>query len=360
METATQSNELIKIIDSSNLDSSIAVNVKDKFLPFFEQANEWKTKALALTVTDVSQKKEMAEARVARLALKDIRVNVEKRRKEMKAESLRTGQAIDGVANVLKGLIEPIEQHLQKQEDFAAVQEAKRVAALQLERSEKIKHYVDESTFVALTNLGTMPDTQFNTVFLGYKTAYENKIAEEKKVEEDRIAKEKSDAEEREKQRLENERLKAEALQKEKELAEERLKVEAEKKALQDKADAEAKRLKDIADKEKKEIEAKAAKEREEAEAKLKVEREAKVKLEKELKDKQDAEAKVEKERIAAEKKAAKAPDKTKLISFAELVDGLYFQYPEVKSDEAKKILSDTKVLIDKLSAFIKEKAQQL
>jgi hypothetical protein len=51
-------------------------------------------------------------------------------RKSLKEESLKRGKAIDGYANVLKYLCEPIEDKLFEIEQYAERKEAARVAAL--------------------------------------------------------------------------------------------------------------------------------------------------------------------------------------------------------------------------------------
>ena len=72
MNTETQtSNELQIVIDQNGLEQETRIALKNAFDPFYIQASEWKSKALALTVTDASQIKEMVDAREARLALGD-------------------------------------------------------------------------------------------------------------------------------------------------------------------------------------------------------------------------------------------------------------------------------------------------
>jgi uncharacterized protein YktA (UPF0223 family) len=63
-------------------------------------------------------------------------------------------------------------------------------------------------------------------------------------------------------------------------------------------------------------------------------------------------------DKIEAEKKAKNAPDKTKLIELAAQIDGL--NMPEIKGEEAQKILSDVKILLSKVSVFIREKSSVL
>ena len=92
--------------------------------------------------------------------------------------------------------------------------------------------------------------------------------------------------------------------------------------------------------------------ERAKQDAILKAEREAKEKLEAELKAKAEAELKAKQD---AEKKAKAAPDKAKLNDFAKMLDELTL--PELKSEEANKILTDAKTLLAKVSNFIREKS---
>ncbi len=393
MEVTETTNELVKVVETSGVEPQTATTLKESFLPFFEQAEEWKRKAEALVVTDATQVHDMKMARTARLALKEIRVNADKKRKELKEDSLRYGKAVQGVYNVIEFLIAPIEKHLQEQEDFVAIAEAKRKAELKASREMEIQPFAE---FVALgLNFGEMTDEDYAKTLNGAKLQLQAKIEAEQKSEAEKIAKEKAEAEERERIRIENKRLKAEAEAKEKQLAEERAKAEAERKELEEKArkekaaaeaklkaEAEAKERqlaeeRAKAEAERKAIEEKARKEKEEAEKKaqverakqdaiLKAEREAKEKLEAELKAKAEAEQKARKEaeekaaaelkaKQDAEKKAKAAPDKAKLNDFAKMLDELTL--PELKSEEANKVLSDAKTLLQKVSTFIREKS---
>jgi len=83
-------------------------------------------KANAIKVTGAGDVAAMKLARTTRLSLKNIRVEVEKTRKSLKEESLREGKAIDGMANIVKFLIVPVEQGLQEKEDFVKLAESHR------------------------------------------------------------------------------------------------------------------------------------------------------------------------------------------------------------------------------------------
>lgn len=229
IEVQPISNTLILQIEQSGAELTTQEALKEAFLPFFEKAEEWKSKAEGLIVTDVSQIKEMKLAKEARLSLKDVRVSVEKKRKELKEDSLKKGKAIDGIASVLKNLIEPIEQHLEKQENFIAIHEAKLVAELKAHRLERLKPYEVNTTFYDLIN---MPESDFEQLVISSKISHENKQEETRKLEEQRLALQKKAQEEKV---LADSKLKKEH--------EEKVKLQAELKA---KEDEEIKRQQDI------------------------------------------------------------------------------------------------------------------
>ena len=133
------------------------------FIPFYEQAEEWRKKAESLVVVSASQKKEMKEARDARLLLKKIRSSVENERKRMKAGVNKKAKAIDGVASYLKGLIEPIEAHLSKQENFIEIQKEEAEKALLIERNARI--HPDVLDFIPrYAPVATMSDEDFEAL----------------------------------------------------------------------------------------------------------------------------------------------------------------------------------------------------
>lgn len=321
-----EKNELLVIIDQSGVEQQTSQTLKEKFLPFFEQAERWKRKAEAIVVTDASQKHEMQIARQARLALREIRINADKTRKALKEDSLRYGRAVQGVYNVIEFLVKPIEDHLENQERFVEIQEAERVATLKAKREIEIAPYAD---FAPPAFLGLMSEDDYQKHLNGAKNLFQQKIEAEQKAEAERIERERKEAEERERIRAENEKLRAEAEAREKQMQAERAKAEAAKK---------------------------------EADKKIQAEREARQKVEAEAMAKAEAakkEIEAEKARAEAEEKARQsAPDKAKLAALAEAVDAI--EIPSVSSEEAKKIIEDTKTLLAKVSARIRLMAQNI
>lgn len=335
MDTTTKESEnKLQIIAKENgLSAGASEALVQKFIPFFEQAKEWTDKAKALTVTDATQVTEMNQARDGRLALRRIRINVENTRKDLKEDSLKQGKAIDGIANVLKGLIEPIEEHLEKQEKFAEIEEAKIIEKLKAERSVLLQPYVADPSIYPL---GTISKDVFADLLNGFKVAAKKREDEAKQAEADRIAKEKTDAADRLRIQKENEAFRKANEEKDRQLAAARAKAAADLKV----------------------VEEKAAKEKALSVAKLKSEVEAKNKLAAEIKAKQDAEALAKKEQEAAERKAKRAPDKQKLILYAGSL--LNLDRPELKSEEAQIIMKDVDKLIEKVATFIKDKITNL
>lgn len=215
-------NQLEVIIKESGLEQTKAQYILENFQSYFQLASEWEAKAKMIVVTRPDQKADMEMARVGRLMLKEKRVALENSRKKLKEEALREGKAIDGIANVLKALIVPIEEYLDQQEHFVEIQEEKKKETVRLEVEERIK-----------------------------------------KEEEERIRKE---AEEKERLRIENERLAKENAEKDRLMAEEKKRTDANLAAEK----AKAKEAQEKADAERAALEKKAREERELAETEKK------------------------------------------------------------------------------------------
>lgn len=231
-------NKLSLIVQESGLDKSKAQVILDTFKDSFEIAAHWEKEAMTIIVTDGSQTDAIEKAKEGRIALSGMRIEIEKTRKRLKEQSLREGQAIDGIAKTLTAVILPIEDYLREQEKFVQIQKAKKDAEIL-----RLAHAKEE----------------------------EERIAD---------AKAEIEAAEKEQERIrkENVRLKKEADEREKEIVKEREEAAAKQKATEDlarreleEADRLAKIERDKAQKKLDDLEAKAEKERlahKEAEAK--------------------------------------------------------------------------------------------
>ncbi len=338
METVeVETTELGKIIGTSGLEPSKGKYLLDKFNGFFAIADDWKKKAASIVVTSAEQKAEMQMARTGRLFLREKRLEVEKARKELKEESLRESQTIDSVAKVLKNLIEPIESYLDKQEHFVEIREEEEREARKAKRSKELESL---GMVPALYDLKSMSEDVYRRLVDGERKAIQDRKDAEAKAETDRIERERRASEERERMRAENARLAKEA--------------EAERqKTAKAKADAEAREQKLKSEQQVREKKLKA-----EQDALLEKKRKENEKLQAELKAKADAEAREQKQREDEERKAARAPDKKKLIALAVVIESI--EMPEVKSAEVKKVLSDAQTLLAKTSKFVREQAAKL
>ncbi len=123
-------NKLEVIVQESGLDKSKAQIILDTFKDSFEIAAHWEREAKEIIVTDGTQVAAIEKAKEGRIALSAIRIKIEKTRKQQKEQSLREGQAIDGIAKTLTAVIIPIEDYLREQEKFVQIKQAKRDAEI--------------------------------------------------------------------------------------------------------------------------------------------------------------------------------------------------------------------------------------
>lgn len=130
-QAEAQGRDLATLANEYGLSTTKARMLIDNFNDVFELADQWERKASQIKVADESDTHLMAAARELRLEIRERRIEVERKRKELKEDALREGRAIDGIANVIKGVIVPIEKYLQEQEDYAKIREAERDAERQ-------------------------------------------------------------------------------------------------------------------------------------------------------------------------------------------------------------------------------------
>ncbi len=199
----------VEVLQNSGLEIQTREAIERQMLPFLDQANEWREKAEALVVTNETQIDLMKQAREARLALRSIRIEADKVRKNLKEDSLRYGKAVQSVYNLIEENITPIEKHLEEQEKFVEIQERKKMLALLEERQATVnasglREFIPDAFY---TTLGAIGEEDFKSLMEGATLKFKAK------VEADKIAKQKAEkeAEERELLRKENERLRAQA-----------------------------------------------------------------------------------------------------------------------------------------------------
>lgn len=286
---------------------------------FTQQAENLKTTAATLTVTRLDQVAEMKLARATRLALKDLRVEVEHKRKELVADLNKQTEAINSEARKIKGVIEPLEDRLREQEEFIERETIRIEDGRRTTRAEEIRQYLTGPLSV---DLGKISDEEYGKMLADAQDLAALREERTRKEKEAADAKAKAEAEERERVRVENERLKKEAEEREaaarkdreeaaereriakQKAAEElaRVKREAEEREQKERLKAQA-AAKLAADKARKELEAAQEKAREEAIAAQKAREEERAKFEAEQ---AAARAKAKAEREAADKENAR------------------------------------------------------
>lgn len=330
-----QDNQLSLIVNQAGLAENKSKQLLQSFGDLFNDARQTVKFAKDIVVTDVSQVEEMRKARETRLELKSTRVKVENTRKELKEQGLREGKAIDGIANVIKALIVPVEEYLENQEKFAERIEAERKNKIEAERVSQLLKYVEEAESYSLHPDKMSQDT-FDKLLENSKLAFEARKKAEADAEAERLAKIEAEKAEQERIKQENAKLKAEAEAREKELAIEREKIR----------------------KENEKREAQLAKERAEQQAKLDAERKAREQAEAKI----EAERKLQEEKLKAEaekeRQSLLAPDKEKLMVLANTL--VLIEIPAVKSNEAQQVVNELQLQLEKLANEIRNKASKL
>lgn len=281
-----------ELIKSENV-----LSLEEQFEPFQRQAKEWMEKAQTIQVTDVGQTELMASAREARLALRGIRIGVDRKHKELKEESLRYSQSLDKIKRMLVGMIEPIEAHLEEQEKFAEVQEAKARKELASRRATELSLYMTFEEAVKFP-LAEMGEDAFSNMMEGYRTARDRKLKEEEDA------------------RLEQERNAKES--------------------------------------------ARLAKENEKLNKKLESERTERKRLENQAEVIRQKEEQRKKDEANAKRREQRAPDKEKVAIIIRKLYALAGEMPQMTSEEGEAIVADAKVMIGKMIDYLNKKSDQL
>ena len=254
---------------------------------------------MQLVVTSVDDKEGLARVHTARMEVKNARVSVEKKRKELNEEAVAWQRTVNAEAKRVTALLLPIETHLEHEEDIV-VREKERIRREAEEQRqaiirERLKLLFDLDAVIPAADAERMTASEF-AMLLGAKTA-------EKKAREEKAA---AEADQR---RIETERL-----------AKERAEIDRirqEQAAAQAKIDAENQRLAEV------EAASKRAAELEEAK-RAAAERATREAEEKQLREAAAAKAKAEAEGAARVRAESLRPDREKLMAVADAVATLF------------------------------------
>lgn len=182
-----QENFIATELQKFNVTDAAIAEMKDSFMP--------------LKINGIDDKEGYKKVKEARIIVKNKRIEVEKRRKELKEDSLKYGRAVDAEAKRITGLLVPIEYYLQHQEDVIE-QEKDRIRMEKLNRiRERINALAEYGERVDVAILEEMPDEIYAIKLASAKAAYEKEV--ERKRLEDEERQRVANAQEAERKRLE-------------------------------------------------------------------------------------------------------------------------------------------------------------
>jgi len=307
--------------------------------------SEMKSIYMELAITDIEDKEQFDAVHSARMVVKGKRVEVEKRRKELKADALAWGKKVDGKAKEIFEKLEPIETHLDG-EERKVTDEQKRIKD-EADRKEKekiekrIAEFAEVNVHLPFFDVAAMTDGYFDSRLIIARADFEaeqNRLAEEeaaRKAEIERLAVINAEMERKAEELAKKE---AESKAESNRIASEKAQWETEKKAEQERRDREA-------------FEAQAKEN-----ARIAAEGAAAEKAEREARE---AKEKAEKEVAEKARQEALKPDREKLLLYADKIRELTASNLSVVSDEARSIfhaaLNNIMVIEKRLRQQIKE-----
>lgn len=332
---------------------------------------EWKKDFLPLQVTGVDDKEGMTKVTEAWRTVRNTRISIEKKGKELRADAIRFQKSVISEEKRLVDELTPIEEHLEKQKNFVEEQKER----IRQEKEKQIQIRVQSRTaelvklgysfngdsYELITDEGTIKistievkmfeDPQFNVFVLKGQIWHEKervRLEEEERVRKEEQARLAKIAEEQEAERKRLEAIRLEQERKEAEIKAAQEKLEADKRAAE-----QAKIRAEELERAKTEAAAKALKD---AEEKRKAEEAAKAKAEQECIAKEKA---AEAERLRLE---TLKPDKEKIAVFAEkfAIALESVKYPEVESEQAKKLILTYKEQTAKFAAWSRKQTNTI
>jgi DNA repair exonuclease SbcCD ATPase subunit len=353
-------NEMISTaLQKFNLADAAILKMADEYLP--------------LKTNGLKDAKAYTAVHEARMVVKGKRVEVEKKGKELRAEAIAFQKAVIAEEKRLIGLLSPIEEHLQAEEDKVENEKSRIKKEAEEKEAARIQarinvlfdygckfngiHYYMDSLSLPVSRVKDAPDEEFQEFCLKLQALIDaendRKAEEEKKRKEEAERLAKIAAE----QEVERQRLAAIA----KEQTEKEAKIKAEQEAERKKLAAEQEAI----ERQKREIQAQ--KDREEADKKRKAELEAiakaaaeKARIEEAERIKREAAEKAEQElleKMKAERQEALKPDKEKLLAYADAIETVKF--PEVSKD-LQAIIAEAKASLTKVANIVRKRTRDL
>ena len=316
-----------------SLGKARAMQIAATFQPLVERATNAVGKFSGVNVTSEDDIAGMKVARTARLALRQIRLEIEDAHKVQKEAAKIEGQCLDEIKRNSIALIKPEEDRLQACEDYAKVRAAERKAALRADRAAAMAHVEAITTGYVLED---MTDAQWLDLLESETVKFNRRKQREADDAKEASRLIREQAAERERLRIENDRLRAEQAAKDRAAAAERAEASRLANEARMVAQAEQDRLATIA----------------------RQEREAREKAQRFVLDQQRAEAEKKAEAEREARAAAAAPDAEKLRAFLRQLDDLY--PGEATTDAGKLVFEALDRNVKKLHGWVIDKINEL
>lgn len=148
-----------------------------------------------LTIAGVDDKEGFERVRRARLDLKKVRCEIEKKRKELKADAVEFGRRVDAAAKELTALVEPTESLLANRQDEVE----REIAAIAARKLQRRKDQLTQFGAIIFPGLEKIADEEFEELVAATQLAHQKRqqqeaeAAQARKLEEERLAKEREE-----------------------------------------------------------------------------------------------------------------------------------------------------------------------
>jgi len=148
-----------------------------------------------LTISGVDDKEGFERVRRARLDLKKVRCEIEKKRKELKADAVEFGRRVDAAAKELTALVEPTEILLTNRQDEVE----REIAAIAARKLQARKDRLTEAGAIVFPGIDKIADDEFEELVAAAQLAHQKRqqqeaeAAQARKLEEERLAKEREE-----------------------------------------------------------------------------------------------------------------------------------------------------------------------
>lgn len=193
------------LIERAKLDPIQTSTLLSKFGDLFSQINNWKNKLGAIVVNGPDDAVGIAEAKTLFEAIRDDRLNVEKRKKIIKEPYLRPSQLIDGVFKVYADEASPLEKEALAKAKTKENSEIARNEAIRAEREASLEPFVENVKAFDLRP-SIMTNEAFDTILATQKELFESRKANQLRQEEEQRRRDDDAAMERVKLRRKSER----------------------------------------------------------------------------------------------------------------------------------------------------------